>query len=436
MGRRTLVCNLLGIGVGSALNSASAAAPRDISPPMVRVAPPLRARINIFETMTPEQANQVRAGTSLDDTPAFLAALHASSELVLPEGTFRIANLALVGKCTIRGAGPRTILKLAGGVRADRLLSAARAAEITVADLTLDGAGVASFAATFTDVQRLTLTRLAVRGVKGYGLLLDGCSDARISEITLQDMGALGGYAALGLVGWTKRGARNKVSGVNGNRVTGRLIALFHQDDCRVEKVMHTNVIRGEAVFFEDCVQCRMDQITQIGGGSGRTSLPNPGNDGCAISGGCSYCSATNGLTVGNSGHSISISGTKDKAGPSYNLIANWTARSPDEGGVVITDQGVKGSSPSHNIVRDCRVENAGERVPEAGFSCFGASDNHFINCNAGDNRPVKRMTYGFEEGFGANDAHRNRWSGRVSAGETTRAAFVLVSSGSVAVNR
>jgi len=108
-------------------------------------------------------------------------------------------------------------------------------------------------------------------------------------------------------------------------------------------------------------------------------------------------------------------------------VVRNWTSKYPAEGGVVVTDQGISGSSPSDNTVSDCYVENPGERVPEAAFSCFGGFGNRFVNCEARDTRVVKRMTVGFEEGEGRNGAGRNVWSGRVGSGEATRADVVRV---------
>jgi hypothetical protein len=316
-----------------------------------------------------------------------------------------------------------------------RVVGAADVEGVGLSGLMLDGGGVATFGAVFTSVRALELRDLGLTGIDGYGVVLDGCSDARLESLSFSDTGKLGGYAALGMVDWTRRGQRNVARKINGDGVKGRLVALFGQDDGKVQEVVHTNVILGEAVYFFDCERCSMDRIRQIGGGAGMKGGPVPGNDGCAIAGASRYCSASNGLTVDSSGHSISISASEGRPGPSYNKVANWTAKNPDEGGVVVTDQGVAGAAPTHNLVQDCTVLNPGARIPESAFSCFGGNNNKFINCSAEDDRPVKRMNYAFEEGYGANDASLNTWAG-TQRGGARKGPFRLVSPRSSATIR
>lgn len=443
--RRRFLRNLFGISVVSNLTPASAAmlgvvdpAPGFGHPPRKRASPVRAAResISIRDVMTATEWEAVGAGTSVNDTEIFDRAFRLANEVIVPEGIFRIRKLHLPSGRRLRGSGEKSVLRLAlapNGV-APNLIYAQNSEQIELTDIVLDGVGAATTGASFTNVARLKISRLSLTGVDGYGLVLDGCDQGSVSDVSFSRTGALGGVAALGLVDWTRRGRDNRVKGVRGDHVTGRLVALFGQDDALVEEVLHTNVFRGEAVYFFDCLRCGMDRITQLGGGSGRTGRPNPGNDGCAIDGGSQYCSASNGLIVGNSGHGLSICGYKGKIGASYNKVNNWSVQNPDEGGVVITDQGVAGSMPANNFVQNCTVVNPGERILEAAYSCFGARDNRFVDCNAEDNRTVKRMTYAFEEGFGENKTINNRWSGSVKGGTVQKVAYRLVSGISEAV--
>lgn len=443
IGRRELIAQIAGTAAMSGLVSSSSEAgqqlrssARDIGPPPARRPPAsvenLRKRISLFDVMTTEQVREVRDGVSRDHTSAFAEALAAAAIVEVPAGVYRVSGLVIPGGRTIEGVGRATILAPVSGSTEGLLLRGLKSSDISVRDLVLDGENVATVSAVFTDVHRVVLSGVTVTRVRGHSLVLDGCTDSRLADSEFLNTGAVGGYAAAAIVDWTKPGHRNLISNIRGDRVTGRLIGLFSQADTLVERIDHRNVNRGEAVYFLNCLRCRMDQIVHIGGGAGQSGRPNPGNDGCAIDGGSVECTATNGLTSHNSGHGLSINGTKGYEGSSRNIVRNWTAKYCDEGGVVITDQGVVRSSPSYNRVSDCFVENPGQRVPEAAFSCFGAYDNQFSNCYARDTRPVKRMTVGYEEGYGVNGADRNVWRGSVGKGETIRSEVVRIGRNSV----
>lgn len=437
VGRRTLIANVAGSALIAGLPSSSAfisqkrSSAREIGPPPRQRARAstsgLLAEISLFDVMTPQQVQEVRAGASRDDTAAFAEALSAAAIVKVPAGTYRLSNLSIPGGRTLAGAGAATVLKPLPNASGGALLNVQRMTDIAIESLLLDGASSVSVGAIFTDVQRLVMKNIAVRGVNGNSLVLDGCSNSTVSGARFARTGAVGGYAAIALVDWTRPGYRNQVIDVIGDYVYGRLIAMFTQADSLVRQVDHRNVFRGEAVYFLNCLRCHMDQISHVGGGASELGMTNPGNDGCAIDGGSVECSATNGLTMHNSGHGLSVNGTMGFEGASHNIVRNWTSRYCDEGGVVISDQGIDGSRPSFNRVMDCLVENPGERVPESAFSCFGGFDNEFRNCVARDTRATKRMTVGYEEGVGANGADRNIWAGKVGAGEAIRSDVVRV---------
>lgn len=439
---RRLMLSQMASAAAAAVTLSSSAAPsslrssaREIGPAPARRAArtgQLRESINLADVMSPQQLRDARAGVSRDDTSLFAEALAAAARVEVPAGIYRVSALAIPDGRRIVGAGADTVLKPVTGTKDGAILNVQRTVDVGIEGMAFDGDGSVLAAAIFTEVQRLTMKGLSFRGAPRYNVVIDGCVDADVSQLQFADTGGVS-HAALALVDWTRPGHRNRVSDVRGNRVTGRLIGLFSQADSLVERVDHRNVYRGEAVYFLNCLRCKMDQIAHIGGGAKVLGLVNPGNDGCAIDGGSVGCSATNGLTTHNSGHGLSINGTKGFEGSSHNIVRNWTSKFCDEGGVVVTDQGVAGSSPSHNRISDCFVENPGERVTESAFSCFGGYDNQFINCHARDTRPVKRMTVGYEEGHGVNGADRNIWRGSVGKGETLRSPIVRIGRNSIA---
>ena len=426
-----------GLVVSSSLAlQARRASGRDIGPapaPRPRASTAnLRERIGLFDVMSPGQAREVRDGVSRDDTAAFAEALAAAAIVEGPAGSYRVSGLQVPGGRTIQGVGGKPVLRAVRG-RGSPILQGVRSADIAIRNLMFDGENALTASASFTDVHRVALSAIGVTRVPGYGLIFDGCIDSQLAGAEFLDTGAPQGHAAAAFVDWTRPGHRNRVSDIKGERVIGRLVSFLSQADSVVENVDRRNGARGETVYFLNCLRSRMDRITHIGGGAGRPSRSSPGGDGCAIDGGSVECVASNGLSANSSGHGFSINGTKDHEGASYNIVRNWTSRDCDEGGVVISDQGILGSSPSHNRISNCLVENPGVRVPEAAFACFGGYDNQFIDCRARDTRAVKRMTVGFEEGTGANGADRNTWRGSVGKGEFVRAGIVRIGRHSIA---
>jgi hypothetical protein len=393
--------------------------PKSSSPQLKKMLPvqigrKLYDELNIFDVMSVTQRDAVIAGASINDTDAFREALAYAKKIVIPDGIFQIANLEIPGNKILIGQGKRSRLRFVDGSPEQHIIAAHGSRDITIDNMSLDGAGKANYAAILSALDSLKLRRLFVTGVAGHSLLLDGCDQTQIHDIQFDSTGAIGGCAALDLVNWTRPGGRHDISHIHGNEVTGRLIFMIGQTNSKVAFVNHTNVKKGEAFYMIDCSGCHASNIAHIGGGSGATQKPNPGNDGIAFGGGCRDCSLTNFRIARNSGHALSINGDRNRPGASHISISNGVIIAPDEAGIAVTDQGFVGSAPSFIDVSNVTVRNPGQRVPEAAFAVFGGNHVTFRQSAARDDRAVKRMTYAFEEGNAENDASHNHWSGKI----------------------
>ena len=118
------------------------------------------------ETVVPADAER-DAAAPINDALQVLAD-NGGGEIVLPAGIFWCKQTVVIpAGCTLRGAGPGTILKAASGLDADVIANEAGATGCQVLNLTVDG-------------NRTTQT-------VGNGISLTGCDDAIIGAVTVQN---------------------------------------------------------------------------------------------------------------------------------------------------------------------------------------------------------------------------------------------------------
>jgi hypothetical protein len=115
--------------------------------------------------------------------------------------------------------------------------------------------------------------------------------------------------------------------------------------------------------------------------------------------------------------------------------ITNVIVVNPDEGGIILTDQGVVGSFPTGNTITNCVVENAGQRLNESAYGVVGGTDNNFINCTVRDTQGVHTTTYGFQEISSTKVPSNNHFSGLITASQMLTAEYILASDTSAAIN-
>lgn len=377
------------------------------------------------------------ADGATDDTPAFKAALDAATAVYVPPGTYIVQLLSIPSHRKLFGAGETSVIKTAGAPRS--FGSEEGASHITLSGFTIEGHGLFEeicpgedetdtripnqfFGISFKKCEYLCIENLTITQVPGYGIELDGCRYSDINSIRVINSGRLCGYSGITLNFNSKQlGECNSISRIYGENNHGRLVTLFGQYYSHVSDVIH-RARSGEALLMEDCQGCTGKMISQIGGKYDPVDNPNGLSDGVALNGNCKYCELSDILCANNAGHGVSINGHSGKEGASYNVVSNIRVVNPDEGGVIVTDQGVVGSVPSSNLISNCYVENAsannrGAEYESEAYAAVGAIENQFINCYAKDSRPAgqKKTLYGYRETHGKNTANANHFDGVLS---------------------
>jgi hypothetical protein len=133
-----------------------------------------------------------RPDGAADNAPALSACTRAAAALSgqcrLPPGRARIGRtVELGGAVTLAGSGPGTVMVPASD--AIGTLFEITGAQASVADLTIDGTGIASATFTAVRIRSEGLTRLRRLYILGAGLGLDvpGCNACEFSELRIQD---------------------------------------------------------------------------------------------------------------------------------------------------------------------------------------------------------------------------------------------------------
>lgn len=376
---------------------------------------------------SPSVADYGAAGTGLIlDNDAFTKAMTARDSIVLTEGTYLIKDLALISGRRLRGVGPKTILKFDPTGFRPLIMTGVEDLEIT--DLTLDCNGGLYDGMLFTTCQRVSLRNLWITGSAGYGITIDNCARFEMEMIRFYASGGSSSHAQIYLKNPTGAGSFNTIRNVQFRNIQGRGVFNLGNNFTQIYG-LHGQMTNGEILLLQDTTSCVASNIVMAGAEPGAGAL----SDGIAINGNCFYNTISDFQISINSGHGVSINGQWEadgitpKTGASYNTVSNGVVAVCDEGGVIVTDQGVTGSVPAGNVISNVVVQNAGISIPSEAFGVSGGVDNQFINCTATDSQGVPTTTYGFKEQNGSNTAARNSFTGRLvgpfATGTFTRVA-------------
>lgn len=361
-----------------------------------------------------------------NDTAAFTAALAAASAVYVPQGTFAVENLSVPNGKTLTGSGAASILKIVGG-SANAVINMASKDDWTISNLTLDADATGTVIAQFVTCNRGKIENVWATGSTVHGIDLNNCSRCTIDNVEVYSTGGNSACAAIYLKNFVADGSFNRVSNVIFRDINGRGIHIIGNNYTQVDTIngLMTN---GEMLLIEEATGCVCTNLVMAGSEPGAAAL----SDGLAINGG-SFYNTISGFHVSlNSGHGVSINGQTGQTGASYNTVANGTVVNADEGGVIITDQGVVGSVPVGNTVSNVVVENAGRGITSESFGVSGGTDNIFVNCISKDSQGSPTTTFGFSEVNGANTAARNNFSGHF-LGTYTAGNFNITASTSAA---
>ena len=347
----------------------------------------------------------VADGTT-NSTTAIANALADNDVVYLPEGTYRVVSLSIPAGKTLTGAGRTTILKIVAASTGSVILTTSKN-NWTLSNLTLHGDATSLNVLLATTCVGAAINNVEVTDSAGYGLVLDNCSKCSLDTIDVYDSGALS-YAAIYLKNPAGDGAANKVTNCLFTGNEGRGIFNLGNNFTQISNVTgYQN--SGVVLLIENSYGCTVTNIQHLGNEPAAGSL----SDGIAINGNSFYNSINGFMVANNAGHGVSINGQAGRTGASYNNVSNGTIVNSDEGGVVITDQGVSGSVPVGNVVSNVVSENAGISIPSESFGVSGGTDNLFVNC-VSKNSGVGTTTYGFSEVDSANSALRNSFTGRL----------------------
>jgi hypothetical protein len=241
-----------------------------------------------------------------------------------------------------------------------------------------------------------------------------------LQDLTIYATGTLSSHAALYLKDPTGAGLQNRVNGLSFDRLNGRGLHVLGNDGTQIDNLIG-KMSNGEIILIENSIFCVAKSIIWTGPGSHTNSR----SDGIAINGNCFHNVISEFLGELSSGHAISINGQEGRSGASYNTVSDGKIVAPNEGGVVITDQGVKGSIPTGNMVSNVIVEDAGRERPSPAFSAWGATHNWFENCTAYETQRWPTTTYGFEDGGAVNRSAHNTFKGRLT-GTFSKGKYIL----------
>lgn len=386
---------------------------------------PVAAAQNPLRGAVPASDFGARSDGKSDDTAAIVATLEAHDTVLLAKGVTVVENLSIPSGKSLIGMGSESVLRLREGSNARPLLLTGKH-DILLENITLDAGGTGSSIALLTTCDRATLRNLWLTGSSGHGVELDNCSECSVSNVQLFRTGTVSSHAAIYLKNASGDGWANRVRGIVFEDIQGRGLFVLGNHATHIEG-MRGVMTNGEILLLEESYDCVASDIEWRGPGPQSHSR----SDGIAINGNCrrNRISSFNGRD--SSGHAVSINGQSGKAGASDNVIANGIVISPNEGGVVITDQGVSGSVPARNTVSNVMVLNAGQAIRNPAFSSWGAVDSTFTGCVAEDNQEVPTTTYGFEDGEARNPSRHNIFTGRLR-GRFIKARFISAHSSSV----
>lgn len=394
-------------------------------------------RLNLFDVATTRaQVQEIQNDASTDDTDLINEALENAAVVEVPNGFVRTDALSIPTDKALIGFGKKAVLKLAEG--ALRPIVQNGQLNIEIANLTIDGNGEALDLALFTQCIDAKIHDLWCTNSLGYGITLDACGGCDIDQIRVFDSATLSSYAAINLKNPTADGSFNRVSRVFFRDIIGRGIACIGHNQVQISEIrgLMTN---GDFILFEDCSHCTATNLTWAGPGTG-----GEGGDGIGINGDCSDIVVASFNCLSTAGHAISINGqwldeenSVAKAGATRCTIGPGVIVSPNEGGVIITDQGVTDSVPSKNIIQGVQVYGAGAKVATESFGVTGGTDNQFIGCHSEgvSGTGGAGTVYGFREiaGGSGNVPARNSFRGILDGTHNTGRS-TLASSTSVVI--
>lgn len=357
---------------------------------------------------------------SANDTPLMDKALAAANTVLVPVGQTNLKEGDIPSNRTIRGYGPGSVLKLASG--GFRLFSVNGKSNIVLENLTLDAGGSAINAALFTTCTRVVVRDCWITGSSSNTLQFDNCTDCTVESPEVYSTGGASSSAAIYFTNATAGSGsrRNRViNPVFHSTVIGRGVFALGQQGFYVSP--SGKMTNGELVLLEDSTDVVVNLGYDIGSEPSAASLA----DGVAVNGGCARVSINGGVLSHTSGHGISVNGQSGKAAAKDVTISGVVIDSPDEGGIVVTDQNVPGSMPKGVRVTGCIVRNAGQQrlinpaIGGEAFGVAGGTDCRFSNCRSYDDQGTPTTTYGFLEGNGnvSNASARNRFDGDLDGG-------------------
>lgn len=356
-----------------------------------------------------------QAGTwTANDTEIVAEALANAKRAIIPRGRVNVAELAIPTGKALVGQGRNSILQLASG--GNRPLVMSGVSDFELADLVIDGLGNAAFhLGLFDGCANGLIQRVGLTGAAAYGLQLEACENTEVRDIhAFGNVPADPAYAALYISGLASRSEGNRVRGLRFDSSTGRALFVLDQDNFSASGLFGF-MDNGEIALLEGVVGFNLSNVTWIGPGTGNSSL----SDGTAFNGDTARGVFSNFLGINSSGHGVSANGTSGRDGARDIVISNGLVIAPNEGGVIVSDQGVAGSIPDRITVANVRVVDAGRKVASENFGVTGGTNVRFRDCVSEGTSGVSGTgtTYGFLEFAGG--------SGNVPSGNSFEGEFL-----------
>ena len=349
------------------------------------------------ETVSVKDSGAVGDGVT-DDSAAFAAALGSSAtEIRVPRGTYRVADVQLVTGKSLVGAGTgQTVLRVVDGSTAN-ILQGVAAHSIIVRDLTLNGdSGTGSSSGIFlSGCYDALIVDVTAANTPGHGIWLYACPRARVDRILIDTANSwalhvqgnnsvFSTYSNINMVNCANRGAMVR--------------------DCT--HVTLSNISgssnRGTTMWFQNTSWCLASNIIEYDSLVGDT----------AVIEGLSVGTWIMGVTAKNcGGHGASIASNSLFGAPRDCHIVNGYFEDQGECLACISDQGT-GFKPTLCSIRNVHGKNSGmgnggPPVPSEAFAISNATQcviSGSVSDTAGN------MPYAVTEQHGIGESNNNRF--------------------------